>query len=303
MATFSKFFNTNTNITMLDDLIPSMGLPAFISAIVLCCVGFYLIRKLSVDTKIPVRDSSKNHNWSTIEVSSKAWYCSICDMFLVTGIGVFCDCCGVCACPEDVKKANLKLPCKAIVSTNDVQLHHWVKGNLPLGTICYICDEECCLEPGLNDFQCCWCQRTVHTECLDKMGQVCDFGSFRNMIVPPSCVQVARRKGALNKHLLLRAVKDPGWENWTPLVVIGNKKSGNSDGAQVLSEFRKYLNPVQVIDLSERKPQAALQWCVLLAPRPVKLLIAGGDGTVAWVMTSSYKMDLDVRNQAYKKKI
>lgn len=41
------------------------------------------------------------------------------------------------------------------------------------------------------------------------------------MVVPPWCVQVARRKGALNKHLLLRGVKDPGWEKWTPLVVIG----------------------------------------------------------------------------------
>lgn len=63
----------------------------------------------------------------------------------------------------------------------------------------------------------------------------------------------------------------------------------------MLSEFRKYLNPVQVIDLSERKPPAALQWCVLLAPRPVKFLVAGGDGTIAWVLTSSHKMDLDVR--------
>lgn len=54
--------------------------------------------------------------------------------------------------------------------------------------------------------------------------QFCDFGPYQNMIVPPWCVQVARRKGALHKHLLLRAVKDPGWENWMPLVVIGKIK-------------------------------------------------------------------------------
>lgn len=43
------------------------------------------------------------------------------------------------------------------------------------------------------------------------------------MIVPPWCVQVARRKGALHKHLLLRGVKNPSWDNWTPLVLIGKK--------------------------------------------------------------------------------
>lgn len=122
------------------------------------------------------------------------------------------------------------------------------------------------------------------------------------MIVPPWCVQVARRKGTLNKHLLLRGVKDPGWEKWTPLVVIANKKSGNGDGALVLSEFRKYLNPVQVIDLSERKPAAALQWCVLLAPKVVQILVGGGDGTISWVLTTSHKLDLDVRIFYYIRK-
>lgn len=76
--------------------------------------------------------------------------------------------------------------------------------------------------------------------------------------------------------------------------ISANKKSGNTDGVLVLSEFRKYLNPVQVIDLSERKPPAALQWCILLAPKLVRILVAGGDGTIAWVLTSSYKLDLDV---------
>lgn len=76
--------------------------------------------------------------------------------------------------------------------------------------------------------------------------------------------------------------------------MIANKKSGNSDGAIVLSEFRKYLNPVQVIDLEERKPPAALQWAVLLAPKEVRLLVGGGDGTIAWILTSSHKLDLDV---------
>lgn len=53
------------------------------------------------------------------------------------------------------------------------------------------------------------------------MEKICDFGRYRNMIVPPWCVQVARYKRSLRRHLLLRGVKDPGWEDWSPLIVIG----------------------------------------------------------------------------------
>lgn len=74
-----------------------------------------------------------------------------------------------------------------------------------------------------------------------------------------------------------------------------NRKSGNKDGEIVLSEFRKYLNPVQVVDLAERKPAAALQWCVLLSHKKIRVLVGGGDGTIAWVLTTAHKLDLDVR--------
>nr|CAI5817275.1 unnamed protein product [Callosobruchus analis] len=290
MAVFSKM---NPNMWMLGELFPPFGITGFVSAVVVCVISFYIIKRLSGESQVPVRDSTKNHSWTSITVSSKAWYCSICESLLLNAIGVYCDCCGVCADQDCIKKANAKLPCKIITSNTEVQLHHWVKGNLPLGAVCAQCEEDCSMEPGLVDFQCCWCQKTVHTECLPSIEKFCDFGPYRSMIVPPWCVQVARRKGALNKHLLLRAVKDPGWDKWTPLVVIANKKSGNTDGALVLSEFRKYLNPVQVIDLDERKPPAALQWCVLLAPKIAQILVAGGDGTIAWVLTSSHKLDLD----------
>lgn len=75
---------------------------------------------------------------------------------------------------------------------------------------------------------------------------------------------------------------------------LANRKSGNNDASYILAEFRKFLNPAQVIDLADRPPAAALQWCVLLAPRPITILAAGGDGTVAWVLTTAYKMDLEV---------
>lgn len=64
----------------------------------------------------------------------------------------------------------------------------------------------------------------------------------------------------------------------------------------MLSEFRRYLNPIQVIDLAERKPTAALQWCVLLPNKQIRVLVGGGDGTAAWLLTTAYKLDLDVCN-------
>lgn len=202
----------------------------------------------------------------------------------------------------------------SIVQRQSVQCSVFISGNLPLGATCCVCNEDCSMDPGLVDYQCCWCQKSVHTGCISHLDEECDFGRFKNHIVPPWSVQVARRKGAIQKHLLLRGVRDPGWKNWKPLIVIGkwifvkelhvfwlfvisllaNKKAGNNDGATVLSEFRKYLNPVQVIDLSERKPAAALQWCVLMAPKQLRILVAGGDGTINWVLTTSHKLDLDV---------
>lgn len=142
----------------------------------------------------------------------------------MSGFGVYCDCCGVCADQDCIKKADKKLSCKTNITLQKSLPHHWVKGNLPLGVLCYICDEDCSMEPGLVDHQCCWCQRCVHTACLMEMGpqeQRCDLGPYRNLIVPPWCVQVSRRRNSVRKKLQVKSVIDPEWPNWTPLIVIG----------------------------------------------------------------------------------
>lgn len=78
------------------------------------------------------------------------------------------------------------------------------------------------------------------------------------------------------------------------LSITANKKSGNNDGAMVLSMFRRLLNPSQVVDLSERDPVAALEWCRLLGDKSCNVLVAGGDGTVAWLLNSIHKLRLKV---------
>lgn len=45
-------------------------------------------------------------------------------------------------------------------------------GNLPLGACCYICVEDCGSEYGLVDWMCCWCQRTVHSQCHIHIDEV-----------------------------------------------------------------------------------------------------------------------------------
>ncbi|KAF5269579.1 hypothetical protein FQR65_LT05917 [Abscondita terminalis] len=199
------------------EIYPYGGLISALSTVFICISGYCLLKWLTGESTIEIRD--KTHSWKSINVTSKAWYCSMCEELLLHGIGVYCDCCGVCSDSECLKKANNSLPCKVITSKVDYQKHHWVKGNLPLGASCAICHEECAVEPGLVDFRCCWCDRNIHECCLSNINEICDFGPFKNLIVPPWCVQVVRRKGSLHKHLLLKGVKHPGWNNWTPLVV------------------------------------------------------------------------------------
>lgn len=85
---------------------------------------------------------------------------------LLNGFGWYCDCCGVCADQDCIKKCDKKLACKTNEIMTDKMEHHWIKGNLPLGATCNVCDEDCSMDHGLTDFQCCWCHRYVHTSCL-----------------------------------------------------------------------------------------------------------------------------------------
>jgi diacylglycerol kinase family enzyme len=73
-----------------------------------------------------------------------------------------------------------------------------------------------------------------------------------------------------------------------------NRKSGNNDGDIILSLFRRLLNPAQVLDLAERPPEAALEWCTLLGEVRATILVAGGDGTVGWVLNTVNKLQLKV---------
>lgn len=118
------------------------------------------------------------------------------------------------------------------------------------------------------------------------MFQICDFGPYKTLIIPPSCVKVKKK----SKKLVLESVKHPGWLEWTPLLVVANTKAGSKDGDMILSLFRGLLNPTQVVDLTNMKPEIALEWCYMLQNIPTNILIAGGDGTIGWILNCIHNL-------------
>jgi diacylglycerol kinase, putative (fragment) len=66
------------------------------------------------------------------------------------------------------------------------------------------------------------------------------------------------------------------------LLVFVNVKSGGCQGQELISAFRKILNPYQVFDLENGGPLPGLY--VFRFVRNYKILVCGGDGTVGWVL-------------------
>ena len=68
------------------------------------------------------------------------------------------------------------------------------------------------------------------------------------------------------------------------VLVFVNPTSGGRLGPQLLENFRKLLNPLQVVDLSKETPEAAFQ---RFSGKAVRIAVCGGDGTVGWIMNSA----------------
>ncbi|KAI9914173.1 hypothetical protein PsorP6_004943 [Peronosclerospora sorghi] len=70
----------------------------------------------------------------------------------------------------------------------------------------------------------------------------------------------------------------------TPLLVFVNGRSGGQMGLHLLRQVRKWLNPIQIYDLSHQSPMEPLRQFIEL-PR-LRLLVCGGDGTVGWILSA-----------------
>ncbi|BET02223.1 Diacylglycerol kinase [Nesidiocoris tenuis] len=237
---------------------------------------------------LKLRGAKKRHNWKPLK--SFQYRCSSCELLLTTADAYWCDYCCVFADGACLKKVNDSICCKALSDDDASPMkHQYVPGNVMDSTDCDICGEEC-----LGDLRCVWCHRTVHTLCRQMLGEICDFGKMKNFVIPPKCVEKLSKKSRKSNNSLMYSISIPSWaSSWTPLFVVANKKSGDNMGEDVLSSFRSILNPLQVVDLDENDPKFL---CQLIAALPSeakpRVLVAGGDGTVAWVLTTMHQCKL-----------
>ncbi|CAL8105230.1 unnamed protein product [Calicophoron daubneyi] len=68
-----------------------------------------------------------------------------------------------------------------------------------------------------------------------------------------------------------------------PLLVLVNVKSGGCQGIELITSFRKLLNPHQVFNLDYGGPVPGLHCFRHL--KKFKILVCGGDGTVGWALS------------------
>ncbi|PAA62561.1 hypothetical protein BOX15_Mlig019125g1 [Macrostomum lignano] len=69
----------------------------------------------------------------------------------------------------------------------------------------------------------------------------------------------------------------------TPVLVLVNVKSGGCQGIELITAFRKLLNPHQVFNLDYGGPLPGLY--VFRQVSYYKILVCGGDGTVGWALS------------------
>jgi diacylglycerol kinase (ATP) len=67
--------------------------------------------------------------------------------------------------------------------------HQWLEGNLPSGSKCIVCKKTCGSTKRLQDFRCMCCKSAIHTDCMSLVKPICDMGTLRMSILPPTAVQ------------------------------------------------------------------------------------------------------------------
>ncbi|KAK2193726.1 hypothetical protein NP493_7g02046 [Ridgeia piscesae] len=237
-----------TSPQLLSDYASQMAL-VYLTATVFGFIVSFLVAKLyrrlrQPHYEIPARDVSKGHRWCITDIFPQPTYCNVSGKHIIHG--VFCDSCGICVEEHLAVEANRTLLCKSLATHTENRRHHWIKGNLPLCSVCDVCHTDCGNRPGLGDLRCCWCNRTIHDKCVDNLSAVCDLGTYRNSIIPPSCVKLKLVGFKGRRHYVVDCVRRPNIPNWNPLIVLANRKSGNGNSEIVLQAFRRLLNPVQV---------------------------------------------------------
>lgn len=254
----------------------------------------WLIVHNYAQTTVHISDRKRRHLWKK-KKEQAVFYCNICEL-LLNAQGFACEFCGV-ACDKQscMKIADKEIKCKQQRERKEVALeafcHLFVRGNLCNST-CKNCKKEIenVHEPGIHGTRCCWCQESFHDYCATNE-LICDFGKYQQLVIPPLAVKACRTRKKPALHLK-EITPIPQWTSWNPLIVIANVKSGSSEAEEVTNMFRSILNPIQVVSLTSRGPAEALE-IAKLCPVKCRVLVCGGDGSVAWVLNTVHEMKLD----------
>lgn len=145
---------------------------------------------------LQLSDPLRAHCWQDTQFLNKPTYCNSCTQMCFAGS--WCVSCGLCVCTENccAKMASSTQSCKPLAtpSSSGHTHHFWVKGNLPLSSLCFKCLAPCGILPKLVDLRCVWCQHTAHEDCLEELGlevAPCTLGPHQASIIPPSCISLS----------------------------------------------------------------------------------------------------------------
>jgi len=171
-------------------------------AVLLVLLGWLSLRLLRRHRRklfLQLRDPLRAHCWQATQFLDKPTYCNSCTQMCFSGS--FCVSCGLCTCTENdcIKMASNSRVCKPMGATassgnkgSSHTQHLWVRGNLPLYSMCFKCLAPCGNLPRLADYRCVWCQQTAHEDCVEDMDVgVCSLGPHQNSIIPPSSVTLS----------------------------------------------------------------------------------------------------------------
>jgi diacylglycerol kinase (ATP) len=78
----------------------------------------------------------------------------------------------------------------------------------------------------------------------------------------------------------------------TPLLCFVNPRSGEQATSLIFSTLYRSLNPLQILDLSTHKPGVLLKTFLPFLDT-CRILVCGGDGTIAWVLNALDSLKLD----------
>eukprot|EP01114_Cavostelium_apophysatum_P022653 TRINITY_DN8265_c0_g1_i1.p1 TRINITY_DN8265_c0_g1~~TRINITY_DN8265_c0_g1_i1.p1 ORF type:complete len:485 (-),score=78.44 TRINITY_DN8265_c0_g1_i1:27-1481(-) len=132
--------------------------------------------------------------------------------------------------------------------------------------------------------RCFLCHHTFKLSSVDivKKCRLCRFRAHQECVL-----SFSDSKGCIRPHELLIYDKDH-LDSRTPLIVFINPKSGAQAGNKLYNKFCNLLGNGQVFDLSKGGPEPGLK--KYFEVKNLRVLVAGGDGTVSWVLESITKM-------------